>query len=360
MRPLHVPGHRRHWLLLLSTAAAVAMTVTAVMVTTVRPAAGATGIPAFYLTINDGAPHTATPQVAVHKSSGGGVTSTLLSPPGWRIEEISAAAGDRTFFVAEQRGDGTCPADRFLEFGITNSGVITSLRQVGVRALGMVGSLTAAPGGTRLAYTTVCSTLANPGPVWVLHVMDLASGAVSSWTSAATATGLANVAEAGDEALGWAADGRSLSFAYQWKASQASFQDMAVVLVNTNSGSGMLQAHSRLVWHQDSRCAPGPCVFNAWISPDGTGLMAEALGGASVPGGFGFTLERLTLPAGRVNSVVFRTTVMGTGAGIPEPPAWTDSTGTYWLVYAGTKLGWVRQGQFHPLQSASSTEAAAW
>lgn len=183
--------------------------------------------------------------------------------------------------MAEQSGSGTCPADRFLEFSVTGTGTPTGPPQAGVRATGMIGSLTASPDGTRLAYTTVCSTPANPGPVWVLHVMDLASGAVSSWTSAAAAAGTADMAEAGDDALAWTADGRSLSFAYQWMPSQAYFQDMAVVVVNTDSGSGTLQAYSRLVWHQDSHCAPGPCVFDAWISPDGTGLTAEALRGVN-------------------------------------------------------------------------------
>src|ERR1700758_4632508 len=50
--------------------------------------------------------------------------------------------------------------------------------------------------------------------------------------------------------------------------------------------------------------------------------------------------RRLALPTGRVTAVLFRAT--GTGAGTPEPPAWGDSSGTYWLVYAGTHLGWVR------------------
>lgn len=353
----------RGWLAPLGAAAVVAVIAAgSVLFTRPHPAQPdtAAGLPAFYLTINSGARHTAPPQVEVHRSSDGAVTGTLLSPSGWRIQAISAAASDRTFFVAEQSGSGTCPADRFLEFSVTGTGTLTGLHQAGGRVMGMIGSLAASPDGIRLAYTTVCSTPANPGPVWVLHVMHLASGAVSSWTSATTAVGTSNVAEAGDDALAWTADGRSLSFAYQWMASQAYFQDMAVVVVNTDSGSGTLQAHSRLLWHQDSHCAPGPCLFNAWISPDGTGLAAEALSGANAPNALALTLERLTLPAGRVTTVLFRTTVMGTGVGIPEPSAWGDSSGTYWLVYVGTHLGWVRQGQFHSLQLAGSSEAATW
>jgi hypothetical protein len=355
MRTLRFPGRPRLWLLLPGTAVVVAAAVTAVMVTTVTPAAGATGIPAFYVTINDGASNTAAPQVEVHKSSDGAVTGTLHAPARWRIESISAAASDRTFFVAESR-QGLCPADRFLEFGVTDSGVPAGLHQVGVHASGLLGPLAASPDGTRLAYTTVCSTPANPGPAWVLHVMDLASGAVSTWTNAVTTATPADVAQGGVSA--WTADGRLLSFAYQWVPSQAAFADEAVVLVNVDSGSGTLQAHSRLVWHQGTRCRPGSCAYSAWISPDGKALLAEAFGGANAPGTF--VLEHLSWPAGRVTAVLFRAKTPKTAAGIWEGPGWTDSSGTYWLLAAGNQFGWVRQGYFHPLQPASSVGAAAW
>jgi hypothetical protein len=352
------------WLVPLAAAAAVAAVVVG-SVFIARTHFGATGpsaptgVPEFYVTLTE-ATH-GDEQVQVHRSSDGAVTGTLLAPSGWRMEAVSAASNDRTFFVAEQDGTGLCPANRFLGFSVTGTGTLTGLHQVGVRLTGMIGSLTASPDGTRLAYTTVCETLASPGPVWVLHVMDLASGAVSSWTSVVTAAGTANVAEAGNYALAWTADGRSLSFAYQWMASQAVFEDMAVVVVNADSGSGTLQAHSRLVWHQDGHCDPGPCVFTAWISPDGTSLNAEALGGAAAaPGGVAFSLERIALPAGRVTSVFFRTTAMSTGVGIPEPPAWGDSSGTYWIVEEGTSLGWVSDGRFHRIQPSGTVQAVAW
>jgi hypothetical protein len=354
MRTLRFPGRPRQWLLLAVTAAVVATTVTAVM-TTVTPAAGATGIPAFYVTVNDGARPAAAPQVEVHKSSDGKVTGTLPAPSQWHIESIAAAASDRTFFVAESK-QGLCPADRFLEFGITGSGVPTGLHQVGTDASGMIGPLAASPDGTRLAYTTVCTTPAHPGPAWVLHVMDLASGAVSTWTNAVTGATPADVAQGG--VLAWTADGRSLSFAYQWVPSQAAFADEAVVLVDAGSGSGTLQARSRLVWHQSTRCRPGSCVYSAWIDPDGKTLLAEAFGGANAPGTF--VLEHLSLPAGRVTAVLFGAKTPKTAAGIWEGPAWTDSSGTYWLLAAGHQFGWVRQGQFHPLQPASSVIDAAW
>ncbi len=193
--------------------------------------------------------------------------------------------GDRTFFVAESR-PGLCPADRFVEFGVTGTGVPAGLRQVGVDASGMLGGLAASPDGTRLAYVTDCSTPANPGPTLLLQVIDLASGAVSTWT----------------------ADGGSLSFGNQWRPSQPGYPDEAVVLVNVGGGSGTLQAHSRLLWHQSARCWPGSCVPQRLDQP-----------GPEVPAGRGVRTK--------------------TAAGIVEPPAWTDSSGTYWLLAVGNQLG---------------------
>ncbi len=99
---------------------------------------------------------------------------------------MSAAAGDRTFFVAESaigsNGTGTCPTDRFLRFGVTGSGAITAPRLVGVQVKGMVFALSVSPDGTRLAYSTDCTTDVQSDPVWALHVMDLASGVVSAWS----------------------------------------------------------------------------------------------------------------------------------------------------------------------------------
>jgi hypothetical protein len=353
MKPMSIRSRRRRWLPVLGAAAVATATVTAALLTTATPATAATGIPAFYMTISGGSQQ----QLQVHRTADGGTISAVSAVSGGRMVAISAAANDRTFFVAVQTATGTCPADRFVEFGVTGSGKLTGPHPVGGRATGMVQAFAASPAGTKIAYTTVCTTLASPEPNWVLHVMNLASGAVSTWATSATARGYAAVSQGGEVA--WTGNGRSLSFAYQWQPAQVNYEDQAVVLVNPDGGGGTLQAHSRLIWHQDNRCAASACVFNALISPEGTSLLAEALGRSNVPGGMTFTLEHIALPAGRVTAVLYRTTALSPGAGIPEPPAWVDSSGTYWLVYVGTKFGWVSQGQLHHL-GASSLEVAAW
>jgi hypothetical protein len=358
-RPPGRAGGRTHGLLVpLAAAAAVgALVVGSVAVSHARLGASrpssATGEPAFYATLSE----SDTPVAEVHRTSDGSVTGTVPATPGWYPGDIAAAADDRTFYLAEGKignnSTGTCPSSRILEFGITSAGAVTGLHQVGVRVTGVISSLTASPDQTRLAYTTVCTTHASPLPDWVLHVMDLPSGTVSTWTSPAAATGT--------HALAWTADGRSLSFAYQWQSSQANFEDLSVVLVNTDSGSGTLTAHSRLIWHQNGHCEPGACVFDAWISPDGHSLTGEALGGpGAAKGGLLFSLERIALPSGQVSTVLFRTTAMGTGVGIPEPPAWADSSGTYWITTEGSSLGWVSDGRFHRMQATGSLQSVAW
>jgi hypothetical protein len=346
MRLSNSPGRRRRRLPLLVTAAVAAATVTVVLVTTGTAAIGATGVPSFYAAIT-------AQQIQVHATSNDAVTGAVSGPGrGWLLRQVSAAADDRTFFVAEAAtGPSLCPADKFLEFTVTSAGRITDLHQVGVQVKGMVEGMAASPGGTRLAYSTICESMTSS--VWSLHVMDLSSGTVSSWTNAASAAGAANVAYGGLQTLGWTDNGRSLSLSYQWLPSQANFSAVAVASLDPDSGSGTVQAHSRVVWHQNENCRT--CVYEAWLSPAGTSLTAEALGVT-------VDLERLALPSGRVTDVLFRTKDKVTGAGIWTPPAWPDSSGTYWLVLANaeTDLGWVSQGQFHPLQPVGSAEGVAW
>jgi hypothetical protein len=195
--------------------------------------------------------------------------------------------------------------------------------------------------------------------VWIVHVIDLASGAVTTWTNAVTAAKVADVAEINGDSLAWTADGRSLSVTYQWMPSAANEADLAVLLLNPGGGGGTLQAHGRVVWHQGRGCVR--CVHDAWISPDGHYLVAAATAGTGAPGAYRMVLERITLPTGRVAAILFGTTVVTRMVGgVPALPLWGDGSGRYWLVYAGTRLGWVTDGQFRPLQPLDSVYAAAW
>jgi hypothetical protein len=357
-------GWLHGWLVPLAAAVAVAVAVVgSVVIARSQPGAAqpssTTGVPAFYLTM-DGLN---TPQIEVHRTSDGAVTSTLPLSPRWRIEGMSAAAGDRTFFVAESaigsNGTGTCPTDRFLRFGVSGSGAVTALHQVGVQVKGMVFAPSVSRDGTRLAYSTDCTTVVHSDPFWALHVMDLASGAVSTWTNAVITTRRTDVAEI--ESLAWTANGRSLSVDYEWRTLATYAAGQAMMLLNTDSGAGTLQAHGRVIWQQSTGCTT--CVYDALISPDGTSLIASTSkysGGLSDHETFDTSLVRISLPADRVTGVLFRTTMMSPTNGVASPPLWPDSSGTYWIVQQGSSLGWVSDGQFHRMQPFGTVQQAAW
>jgi hypothetical protein len=356
-------GRLHSWLVPLAAAATVAVAVVGSVIIA-RSHLGAaqpsstTGVPEFYLTM-DGLN---TPQVEVHRTSDGAITSTLPLSPRWRIEEMSAAAGDRTFFVAESaigsNGTGTCPTDRFLRFGVTGSGTITAPRLVGVQVKGMVFALSVSPDGTRLAYSTDCMDVQSD-PVWALHVMDLASGVVSTWANAVTTTIRTDVAEIAS--LAWTANGRSLSVDYEWRTLATYAAGQAMMLLNTDSGAGTLQAHGRVIWQQSTGCTT--CVYDALISPDGTSLIASTskyTGGLSDHETFDTSLVRISLPADRVTGALFRTTMMSPTNGVAGVALWPDTSGTYWIVQQGSSLGWVSDGQFHRMQPFGTVQQAAW
>jgi hypothetical protein len=363
------PGRPRRWMhdgWLVPLAAAVAVAaLIAGSVLASRARFGATppssppGLPAFYLTVN-GAPGQ---QVEVHKTSDGAVTGTLRATHGWYIGDVSATADDRVFFAAETPianpgHPDLCPANRFLRFGITAAGAVTGLRQVGAQANGMDLSLAASPDGTRLAYYTYC----GGSLAWTLHVITLTSGAISSWTSAwissVNTTSPADVS--GPEGLAWTADGRSLALGYQWKGASAAYdQYQAVLLLNIGSGSGPVQDHSHVLWHQDPSCTTS-CVYSAVISPDGTSLIASVTKTIRPGNEYDMSIDRLSPQTGQVTGVLYRTTALTRVMGVPSLTLSGDSSGTYWLVQEGGSLGWSSDGQFHWLQPYGTIQEVAW
>jgi hypothetical protein len=116
-----------------------------------------------------------------------------------------------------------------------------------------------------------------------------------------------------------------------------------------------------VIWQQSTGCTT--CVYDALISPDGTSLIASASkysGGLSDHETFDTSLVRISLPAGRVTGVLFRTTTTTSTDGVARLPLWPDTSGTYWIVQRGSSLGWVSDGQFHRMQPFGTVQQAAW
>ena len=222
----------------------------------------------------------------VRRTSDGHVTGTVPAlPAGWILgRSVSVTADDRTFTVAAATIT-VCPSStptqtRFYQFTVTSTGHVTGLRAVGKPVVGdMVSEFAASPDGTKVAYAqqgcaAPASAILYAG---VIHVMNLASGAVRSWHNTTSAATPARVTtQIG--ALSWTASGRTLVADYQWKLTDAP-GGLAVLGLDATSSGGSLQAHSRLLFSQGDHCTV--CVYTALTSADGSTLTAAAAG--SVP-----------------------------------------------------------------------------
>ena len=134
------------------------------------------------------------------------------------------------------------------------------------------------------------------------------------------------------------ADGRTLAVSYVWPTSQSGPQlSMAVAALDTTSGGGSLQAHSRVLWSEPRKCVF--CVQEALISPDGKSLTATAT--QQTAHGYRNALLRIALPSGRYRVLY-------------ESPAETNSTFTFFtqdgsgqhvIVVSGSQAGWIRAGK---------------
>jgi len=237
-------------------------------------------------------------------------------PAGWLLTGgISATADDRTFFAAafsakscpvQARAGGISPAaheTRFFRFAVNEQGRAGRLTVVGPPVSGIVGPIAVSPDGSRIAFNAADGNFVGPGKVCAggeaegaaIRVVDLATGRIRTWQSvemppAPAGTGVT------PGAVSWMADGRTLAVGYVWPTSESGPQlSMAVAALDTTSGGGSLQAHSRVLWSQPQKCVF--CVQEALISPDGKSLTAIAI--QHTAHGYRNVLLRIAVPSGR-------------------------------------------------------------
>jgi hypothetical protein len=342
------------------------------------PAAGPrTALPRFYVT-TDVAAHQI--QLQVRRTSDCAITAVVPLPAGWLLTGgISATANDRAFFAAAfsakscptQGGPSSFPPPahetRFFRFAVNDQGRAGRLTMVGPPVSGIVGPVAVSPDGSRIAFNAANGNFVGPGGACqggeaagdAISVIDLATGKIRTWQSmymppAPAGTGVT------PGAVSWLADGRTLAVSYVWPISETGPQlSLAVAGLDTNSGGGSLQAHSRVLWSEPKKCVF--CVQEALISPDGKSL--TALASQQTADGYRNVLLQIALPSGR-SRVLYESPLEKNPLSITFTQ---DGSGRYVIVVSGSQAGWIRAGKLvllgapgSALQLSSGINTIAW
>jgi len=234
-------------------------------------------------------------QLQIRRTSDCAITAVVPLPVGWLLTGgISATADDRAFFAAAFSAK-SCPVQagaggissaahetRFFRFAVNGQGRAGRLTVVGPPVSGIVGPIAASPDGSRIAFNAADGNFVGPGTACAggeaegaaISVIDLATGKIRTWQTPEMPPAPAGTSVTPHE-VSWMADGRTLAVSYVWPTSESGPQlSVAVAALDTTSGGGSLQAHSRVLWSQVQKCVF--CVQEALISPDGKSLTATA------------------------------------------------------------------------------------
>ncbi|MGD0704214.1 MAG: hypothetical protein ABSA02_30560 [Trebonia sp.] len=300
----------------------------------------------------------------MRRTNGGAVTaSTSISAAnlGWG-GYLTAAAGNRAFFIAEYPCKGTAvPFTTFHRITITGSGRISAIAPVGRPIKGMVTSLAVSPDGSRLAYsalTQVCagreSRFTGAGSV---SVTDLSTGTVRTWQDKA--------GRAFASRLSWTPDGRTLIVDEDSPTPRG--PELTVFGLDTASSGGSLQAHSRTLLRQDRNCST--CVVTALAGPHGSLTILE-----SQPAGQRTRVLVVSIPsvAGRSRTVLY-SQLINAPSSVTDTALFTDPSGQWVLLWPTTgitgprspqflKAGWISGGRLHPLPGVAQVfpQGIAW
>jgi hypothetical protein len=379
------PRRARAWLIPLTAAACVVAVIAASVVLTADltrttspasqpaypglpvctplPAAGpGMALPRFYVTTDVAARQV---QLQVRRTSDCAITAVVSLPAGWLLTGgISATADGRTFFAAAFSGQ-RCPVQagpggvssaahdtRFFRFAINGQGRAGHLTVVGPPVTGIVGPIAVSPDGSRIAVNASNTSFIGPGKACAsgeaeggatVRVIDLATGTIRTWQNMEMPPAPAGTSVT-PGAVSWMADGRTLAVSYVWPTSASGPQEsVAVAALDTASGGGSLQAHSRVLWSQPDTCVF--CVEEALISPDGKSLTATAM--QQTAHGYRDALLRIALPSGRYR-------VLYESAAGTLPTFTQDGSGQHIIFVAGSQVGWIRAGKLVLLRAPAS------
>ena len=365
-----VPRVRRAagWLIPLTAAASVVVIVLASVfvaghVSATRSAAvsGGAGPPEFYMTLAPGVSRWG--ELQVRRTADGAVTGSIRAPA-LTGGTISADASDRAFFVA---GRPSCTAGptitRFYRISVTDSGRISGYATVGAPVTGVIDEFAVSPDGSQVAYrlmSTQCLNRNSAAPSDVVHVMNLATGAVRTWQNTVTGAGPGRVRSVKE--LSWTPDGRTLIVDYTWGPS---VRQVGVLGLDTASLGGSLQAEA-LCRPMAACCgirtrAAARVSRRCWPRRLGHDVTAAEVNGARV------SVVRIPLaggPAVVLYSVLFNTTQ------VYVPILGEDSSARYVTLWVSphtsgeppnVQPGWISDGKLIPLLAPGPlNDLVAW
>jgi hypothetical protein len=291
VRPLRVPPRRQfartgRWLAPAAAAAAVAVIVAVVTVATgltsrgsapTRPAGPtaamtpqvAGGLPRYYVIafqryINDG--RTIATYVAVHDTATGAALAslrvpTLMTQGGANGPSITGAADDRTFVLMES--GQTSVHDFRVRVSANGRSVKLTRLPVSTPSSNSTEHAALSPDGTRLAMTAQWSCNAKRCDDAGIRVVDIATGAVTSWTTQVNGAPF-NVSWAGNEAL-----------AFEWQTNlkdPPAGQRTGYRLIDVAGAGGKLLAGRAIA---SPPAEPTGYVPAALVSPDGKDVITS-------------------------------------------------------------------------------------
>jgi hypothetical protein len=293
------------------------------------------------------------PADAVVRVTATGQEVARITPPRpyQAFDEVTGAAGDRTFVLAAVHGGWAGTKFFLLRLGTGGRPWRLVPLRIPPPLTTNVTGMALSPDGTRLAIE------AGPGKP-SLFVFDLATGAKRAWLPAGIGTDRIIGAQ---NSLSWTADGRTLALIFWGDPGGGGVRLLDVAAHGQN-----LLANSRLAVGQPKNATRLGYWAQARVTPDGRTIVA-------IRDRAGHPLPQLAEFSARTGKVL---RVMGDDrffSGGPQDVEWASTSGNV-LIVAGAKhgptiahgpfpqagAGVLRDGRYTPLPWSAYTFAAAW
>jgi hypothetical protein len=307
-------------------------------------AAALSAVPPYYLTVDS----SSYPQRAAIRATATGkvVLPVALPAPYNSVDEVTAAADDRTFVLLAQqvKARGTGRNQRLTYLGPRKflllrfsaappAARLTVLPLAAEPAQAPVPGIALSPDATKLAVAIRGS---GPGEVQnaQIQVFSVATGAGRTWTWPGAGP-ITNNAEG--QVLSWAADGQTIAF-QQWIGNS-----IYIRLLDTAAPGGSLASASRLAkafinqaetWKWvHNKIIDAPFGANALLTPDGTKIVVATASETRPPITANLAFTEFSARTGRPVAVLGNWHLNG-DTGQTQDVLWTDASGRTLIVIA--------------------------